>query len=63
MPPLLKAYLRLGAQIGGEPYWDEDFNTADVFIWLERANLQQRYLRHFVYRKNESDSALRQFAA
>jgi putative hemolysin len=53
MPPLLKAYLRLGAQIGGEPFWDEDFNTADVFIWLERANLQRRYVRHFVQRKQE----------
>lgn len=53
MPPLLKAYLRLGAQIGGEPFWDDDFNTADVFIWLERANLQRRYVRHFVQRKQE----------
>jgi putative hemolysin len=53
MPPLLKAYLRLGAQIGGEPFWDEDFNTADVFIWLERANLQRRYVRHFLQRKQE----------
>lgn len=53
MPPLLKAYLRLGAQIGGEPFWDEDFNTADVFVWLERANLKKRYVRHFVQRKQE----------
>lgn len=54
MPPLLKAYLRLGAQIGGEPYWDEDFNTADVFIWLDRTNLQRRYVRHFVQRKPDA---------
>lgn len=53
MPPLLKAYLRLGAQIGGEPYWDADFNTADVFIWLARSNLQRRYVRHFVQRKRD----------
>ena len=53
MPPLLKAYLRLGAQIGGEPFWDEDFNTADVFIWLARSNLQRRYVRHFVQRKQD----------
>jgi putative hemolysin len=25
MPPLLKAYMRLGAKICGEPCWDEDF--------------------------------------
>ncbi|MHB1229910.1 MAG: GNAT family N-acetyltransferase [Halothiobacillus sp.] len=65
IPPLLKAYLRLGAKIGGEPYWDEEFNTADVFVWLERANLQQRYLRHFVQRKSEetAGSRHRRFAA
>ncbi|WP_407274996.1 GNAT family N-acetyltransferase [Halothiobacillus sp. DCM-1] len=51
MPPLLKAYLRLGAKVGGEAFWDQDFNTADVFIWLDRAHLQARYLRHFVQRK------------
>ncbi len=63
MPPLLKAYMRLGAQIGGEPCWDEEFNTADVFVWLERAKLQQRYLRHFIQRKSERETALRQCAA
>lgn len=57
MPPLLKAYLRLGAKIGGEPFWDRDFNTADVFIWLERKNLQARYLRHFVQRKTDALNA------
>ncbi len=53
MPPLLKAYLRLGAQIGGEPFWDKDFKTADVFIWLARSNLQRRYVRHFIQRKQD----------
>lgn len=50
MPPLLKAYMRLGAQICGEPCWDPDFNTADVFILLDCDKLQQRYVRHFVER-------------
>ncbi|MHB9021686.1 MAG: GNAT family N-acetyltransferase [Halothiobacillus sp.] len=65
MPPLLKAYQRLGAKIGDELYWDEEFNTADVFVWLERANLQQRYVRHFVQRKSEetAGSRYRRFAA
>jgi putative hemolysin len=65
IPPLLKAYLRLGASMGQEPYWDEDFNTADVFIWLDRANLQQRYLRHFVQRKETQrpDRFIGRFAA
>ena len=48
MPSLLKAYLRLGATICGEPYWDSKFNVADVFVLLDRNHLASRYLKHFV---------------
>jgi putative hemolysin len=48
IPPLLKAYLRLGAWICGEPCWDEDFNVMDVFILLNLDRLQTRYERHFI---------------
>lgn len=48
MPPLLKAYLRLGSRIGGEPCWDPDFRVADVFILLKRDDLPARYQRHFM---------------
>ncbi|WP_071871700.1 GNAT family N-acetyltransferase [Atopomonas hussainii] len=47
LPPLLKAYLRLGAKVCGEPAWDEDFQVADVFILLKREDLCPRYARHF----------------
>ena len=47
IPPLLRAYLRLGAQICGEPCWDADFKVADVFILVGFENLQKRYIRHF----------------
>ncbi len=47
LPPLLKAYMRLGAKICGEPCWDPDFNVADVFILLRREQLCPRYARHF----------------
>ncbi|MCJ8168698.1 GNAT family N-acetyltransferase [Atopomonas sediminilitoris] len=47
VPALLKAYLRLGAKICGEPAWDEDFQVADVFILLKREDLCPRYARHF----------------
>ena len=47
MPPLLKAYMRLGAKICGEPCWDGDFQVADVFILLKRDELCPRYARHF----------------
>jgi len=64
MPPLLKAYMRLGAQICGEPCWDPDFNTADVFILLDCDKLQQRYVRHFVERRDsERGRAAVAFAA
>ena len=47
MPPLLKAYMRLGAKVCGEPCWDPDFQVADVFILLKRDELCPRYARHF----------------
>ncbi|WP_421682061.1 GNAT family N-acetyltransferase [Stutzerimonas urumqiensis] len=47
LPPLLKAYMRLGAKVCGEPCWDPDFQVADVFILLKRADLCPRYARHF----------------
>lgn len=47
MPPLLKAYMRLGAKVCGEPCWDRDFQVADVFILLKRNELCPRYARHF----------------
>jgi putative hemolysin len=47
LPPLLKAYMRLGAKICGEPCWDADFQVADVFILLKREDLCPRYARHF----------------
>ena len=48
MPPLLKAYLSLGAKACGEAYWDRDFNCADVFMLLDVSELNPRYARHFL---------------
>lgn len=50
VPPLLKAYLRLGAQIGGEPCLDPDFKVADVFVLLSSQRIERRYARHFLDR-------------
>jgi len=47
MPPLIRGYMRLGAQICGEPAWDPDFNTADFLVWLSLDRLNPRYARHF----------------
>ena len=48
IPPLIKGYLRLGAYIGGEPAWDPDFNTADLFILLPMSRLNEKYAKHFI---------------
>ena len=50
MPPLLKAYFSLGAKACGEPYWDRDFNCADVFVLVNVSDLHSRYARHFMER-------------
>lgn len=48
VPPLLKGYLRLGAYICGEPAWDPDFNTADLFILLPMSHLSSHHAKHFL---------------
>ncbi|MCS4504390.1 GNAT family N-acetyltransferase [Arhodomonas aquaeolei] len=48
VPPLLKAYLSLGARICGEPCWDPDFRVADVFIIVDTQALSARYVRRFL---------------
>lgn len=48
MPPLLKAYVSLGAKACGDAYWDQDFNCADVFMLLNVSELCPRYARHFL---------------
>ncbi len=48
IPPLLSAYLRFGALVCGEPYWDEDFNCMDLFILLPLDQLQERYSKHYM---------------
>jgi putative hemolysin len=49
-PPLLKAYLRLGARICGEACLDADFGVADLFILLDVRQVPERYQRHFLRR-------------
>jgi putative hemolysin len=48
LPPLIKGYLRVGAYVCGEPAWDPDFNTADLFMLLPLAQLNPRYARHYL---------------
>nr|MBV6629827.1 GNAT family N-acetyltransferase [Oceanococcus sp. HetDA_MAG_MS8] len=48
MPPLLKAYVSLGARACGEAYWDEEFHCVDVFMLLNIKELHPRYRRRFL---------------
>lgn len=48
MPALLKGYLRQGAVICGEPYWDAEFGVADVFVFLDCKKITNRYSKYFM---------------
>ena len=54
MPPLIKAYLRLGGVVGDGAVVDSQFQTTDVFIVLPMADLPDKYHTHF-----EREAALR----
>lgn len=60
IPPLLKAYLRFGALVCGDPYWDEDFNCMDLFILLPLDQIQERYSKHYMrgYQSNEVENTV-----
>ena len=48
VPPLIKGYLRSGAWVCGNPAWDPDFHSADLFMMLPLAKLDARYARHYL---------------
>ncbi|MEV0389030.1 GNAT family N-acyltransferase [Nonomuraea sp. NPDC050643] len=47
-PALLRGYLRLGAWVCGAPAHDREFGTADFFMLLSMARVNDRYLRYFL---------------
>lgn len=47
MPPLLKAYLRMGGMIGEGAVIDWQFNTIDVCLVLPTASVVASYQRHY----------------
>jgi putative hemolysin len=50
LPPLLKAYFRLGARACGEPCYDPAFNCADILVLVNVAEIDASYTRHFLDR-------------
>lgn len=47
VPPLLRAYLKLGAKVLGEPSYDAQFNTADLYILLDTHAIDPRVIKRF----------------
>jgi putative hemolysin len=47
LPPLIKGYLRAGAQIGDGAVIDRQFGTTDVFIYMSVAGMDARYRHRF----------------
>ena len=47
LPPLIKAYLRLGAFVGDGAVIDQAFGTTDVFILLSVDRIADRYFNRF----------------
>ncbi|MEL6584081.1 MAG: GNAT family N-acyltransferase [Pseudomonadota bacterium] len=43
MPPLIKAYLRLGGYVGEGAFIDHPFNTVDVCLIMDTARMQSKY--------------------
>jgi putative hemolysin len=55
LPPLLKAYLRMGGMIGEGAVIDRQFNTIDVCLVLPTERVQANYQRH--YRQHRASTA------
>lgn len=48
IPSLLKAYLRIGVRVCGEPFLDSDFGVADAMILLRREDMNYRFLNRIL---------------
>jgi putative hemolysin len=48
LPPLIRAYLGLGARIGIGAAIDRRFGTTDIFVAVMTTNLPSHYRRHFL---------------
>ena len=55
MTPLIKGYLRLGAQFGKGVFIDKPFNSYDVFVILQAKNMNRAYQKHFTGNENAFD--------
>jgi len=47
IPPLIRTYMRLGAEVCGDPCWDPAFRCADLLVLLDVDKLAARYARRY----------------
>ena len=47
LPPLIKGYMRLGGTFGDGAYIDRQFNTIDVLVMVQTANMTEKYFRYY----------------
>lgn len=47
LPPLCRAYLKIGSYIGGEPAWDKEFQCIDFLTILHREDLNRTLWKRF----------------
>lgn len=47
VPPLIKAYLRLGGVVGQGAWIDRVFNTTDICLIMDTKRMTDRYLKHY----------------
>lgn len=52
-PALIKAYLRLGGFVGDGAWVDHDFNTTDVLLVMDTANMSARHREYYTRRQAE----------
>lgn len=54
IPPLCRAYLKIGAYIGGEPAWDAEFKCIDFLTILHREDLNRTLWKRYKLDSEES---------
>ncbi len=55
IPPLIRSYLRIGVMVSDGAFIDHQFNSVDVFITFDMAQITEKYKRHYKMDKNTHD--------
>lgn len=53
LPPLIKAYLRVGGFVGEGAFIDHNFNSLDVCIIVKRETVGKRYVQKYTLKSDE----------